>query len=117
MSPQAVRGTVVLALLLVGCNGGGSQRAKLELGAVLSTTGDLATVGTEELQALTLAMDEINAAGGVLGKDLTVVNKDDGTDDVKGEAAAHALVDLGVPIVFGAVASDVTLKVSAVLAP
>jgi ABC-type branched-subunit amino acid transport system substrate-binding protein len=103
--------------LVQGCSGNPGNREQLQLGAVLSTTGDLATIGTEQLQAVTLAIEEINAAGGVLGKDLTVVNRDDGTNEAKGATAAKALADLGVPVVFGATGSAISLKVGEVLLP
>jgi len=47
------------------------------IGAVLGTSGKFAFLGEPSLKGVELAVDEINAAGGVLGKKLKVVSYDD----------------------------------------
>ena len=89
----------------------------ITFGAIFSTTGDLASIGLQELQAATLAVNEINAAGGVLGKQLALSKYDDGTDPARAATAAEALKGEGVPVVFGAIGSSFTLAAAAVLSP
>src|SRR5437879_4535095 len=86
----------------------------IPLGSVLSTSGDLANVGTEQFQAAKMAIDEINAAGGVLGgQQLGLENRDDASEDaVKGKAAAQELLGKKVVAMVGAVTSGVTLSVA-----
>ena len=78
MGTRTGRVAMVTALVsAMGCGGGGST---ISLGTILSQTGQLATIGQEELQAAQLAVDEINVAGGVLGSSLKIINRDDHSD-------------------------------------
>jgi branched-chain amino acid transport system substrate-binding protein len=84
---------------------------------VASVTGELAFVGQNYLHAMNLAVDEINAAGGVLGQKLTIENADDKTDKDLAFAAAENLAAKKVPIIFGAVFSGASLRVAEVTVP
>ena len=65
--------------LLSGCGKSGSDTVKIGLTVPLS--GDRATEGSYATNAMKLVVDEINSAGGVLGKQLEVVVQDTtGTD-------------------------------------
>ena len=82
---------------------------KLVLGALVPTTGSLSTFGPAIDAAMSLAVDQINQAGGVLGRKLTVVSGDGGTE------AAQASVDQqltsGADAIVSATSSQVTLDV------
>jgi branched-chain amino acid transport system substrate-binding protein len=101
--------------MAAGCSGGGG--GTITIGAILSQTGGLASIGKEELQAAQLAVDEINKAGGVLGKTLKIENRDDGTDNAKARTAADALVALKVPAIVGAIGSGKTLAAAEATIP
>ncbi len=60
-----------------------------------------------------LAAEEINAAGGVLGKPITIVTGDDATDPSQGVSEATRLIQIeGVNAIIGALASGVSLPVA-----
>ena len=72
-------GGLVLALgLAAGC--GNNASSDLKIGMVYELTGNTATYGTSAANGAKLAFKEINAAGGVLGKQIQIV-----TADNKGE--------------------------------
>jgi branched-chain amino acid transport system substrate-binding protein len=101
------------AMAVIGCGGGGGST--IALGSILSQTGQLATIGQEELQAAQMAVDEINGAGGVLGSSLKLVNQDDRSDSTMAAAAATTLVTIDhVPAIIGAIASGSTIPASMV---
>lgn len=80
------------------------------------TTGS-AGLGVEQRQAVELAIDEKNAAGGILGAKVVSDVVDDAADIPKGEAAAkHFCDDAGDLGVVGHVNSGVTIAASAVYA-
>ena len=107
---------VVLALWLTAC--GGSNKPTIALGALLSQTGSLAAIGQEELQAAQMAVDQINAAGGVLGSQLTLVNADDGSDSTRAPGAAMGLITGSkVQAILGGLASGSTIAASDVTIP
>ena len=56
-------------------------KGDIKIGYAESLTGTLATEGQEGLNGLTLAVEEVNAAGGLLGYKLTIVTGDTGERD------------------------------------
>ncbi len=58
----------------------GNVDGQLVLGALLPQSGQLSAIYDALNTPITMAVDEINAAGGVNGKDLVIKNADDGTN-------------------------------------
>ena len=84
----------------------------LTIGTLLPQTGDLAFLGPPEFAGVQTAMNDINAAGGVLGKPVVQVKADsgDGTPDIAG-AQTDKLLDANADVVLGAASSSVSLSV------
>ena len=84
----------------------------LTIGTLLPQTGDLAFLGPPEFAGVQTAIDDINAGGGVLGKDVVQVKADsgDGTPDIAG-AQTDKLLDANADVVLGAASSSVSLSV------
>jgi ABC-type branched-subunit amino acid transport system substrate-binding protein len=84
----------------------------LTIGTLLPQTGDLAFLGPPEFAGVQTAIDDINAAGGVLGKDVVQVKADsgDGTPDIAG-AQTDKLLDANADAIVGAASSSVSLSV------
>jgi len=90
-----------------------SAGGPLKIGLLLSFTGDLSDFGPAHENAARLAVKEINAAGGVLGKPIEVVKGDDATDPSQGVSEATRLINVEhVQVILGALASGVTLPVA-----
>lgn len=89
----------------------------LTLGLVNPATGSLASYGPAIENGVQLALQQVNAAGGVLGRQLELDIRDSQTDRDAAKAAAQALVDDGVPVIFGDAASGNTLAMSEVTVP
>jgi branched-chain amino acid transport system substrate-binding protein len=69
------------SLALVGCNkAGGASSDTVVIGAVFPLSGGVAFYGTESRDGALLAIDDINAAGGLLGKKLVLLSEDDEND-------------------------------------
>jgi branched-chain amino acid transport system substrate-binding protein len=64
----------------------------LKLGLVAAMSGQSAKSGEAIVRGLSLAIDEINAKGGVLGKKVELLVRDDGSNPAKGVVAARELV-------------------------
>ena len=81
----------------------------LRLGSLFPTTGDLASIGQNMPIAVQLAVDTINACGGVNGEPVTLIQEDDQTDPVAGSAAMTKLAEVDrVHGVVGSFASSVS---------
>ena len=85
----------------------------LKIGILVPFTGALSDFGEPFANAAKLAVKEINAAGGVLGEDVELIEGDSGTEPVKAQEEARRLIDIeGVSAIVGAAASGVTLPVA-----
>ena len=84
----------------------------LTFGTLLPATGDLAFLGPPEFAGVTLAVEDINAAGGVLGQDVVQVKGDsgDGTPDIAG-AQVDKLLGSDSDVIVGAASSGVSITV------
>lgn len=85
---------------------------QLIVGTLLPATGDLAFLGPPEFAGVDLAVQEIDAAGGVLGQ--PVVNEFGDSGDTKTDIASQTIdshVSKGVQVVIGAASSGVSLSV------
>jgi branched-chain amino acid transport system substrate-binding protein len=84
---------LLCALAFTGCQGGGGGAASDEIviGEYGSMTGTTATFGQSTHNGVVLALEEVNAAGGLLGKKVKVLLED---DQSKPEEAATAVTKL-----------------------
>lgn len=100
----------VLALLIpvVACGPGPAETIKI--GVLLDLTGDLGPMGIRILNGARLAADEINAAGGVLGKQVELVEEDGATDPATGFDRVKKLVSVdGVEVITGPMITGASL--------
>lgn len=85
---------------------------ELKLGSLLPQTGNLAFLGPPEFAGVDLAVKDINAAGGVLGKPVVNVKADSGdtTTDIASQSVDRLLSEK-VDSIIGAASSGVSLTV------
>ena len=81
------------------------------IGSILPITGELSIAGEHFDQATLLAVEEINRAGGILGRPLIKVACDSGTSPETAIQAANHLRDIGVQAVLGPFSSEIVLSV------
>src|SRR3954447_7323120 len=84
----------------------------LKIGSLLPETGSLAFLGPPEFAGVEYAIDEINKAGGVLGKPVEYTQGDSGdTSTDTATVTSTRLLGEGVDAIIGAASSSVTLTV------
>jgi len=83
----------------------------LEIGTVLPDTGDLAVLGPPMIRAVQMAVEDINAAGGVLGERVNLTEADSGTNEDLANTAVDGHLAAGVDAIVGAASSRVSLAV------
>jgi len=71
--------SIVIASLLSACNTQGNDN-KVRIGVFMSTTGSTANFGISSVNGIKMAADEINAAGGINGKQVELLVQDDRSD-------------------------------------
>ena len=83
------------------------------IGRILPLTGPAASYGKSEQKGTLLALEEVNAAGGIGGKTLDILFEDSQCNVKDGVNAMKKLVEIhDVPAVLGATISGVTLAVA-----
>jgi ABC-type branched-subunit amino acid transport system substrate-binding protein len=92
----------VLALLIPAVACGPAPAETIKIGCVLELSGELAPMGEKMLDGARMAVEEINDAGGVLGKEVELVEEDGATDPDKGFDRVKKLVEIdGVQVIVG----------------
>ncbi|MBQ7661361.1 MAG: ABC transporter substrate-binding protein [Clostridia bacterium] len=90
-----------------------ATEATLLLGGIGPLTGPAASYGQAVKDGAQLAVDEINAAGGVNGMKLELNFQDDEHDAEKSVNAYNALMDAGMKLLIGTVTSNPCVAVAA----
>ena len=108
----AVLGSVmVVAGGAVSCGGGGgSSGSTIKIALEAPLTGEQSSTGIDMLNGATLAVDEANHGGGVLGKQLQLVRADDKADPTTGVQVAKQMVSDHVFAVVGPYNSSVGVE-------
>ncbi|MDB5631895.1 MAG: Branched-chain amino acid transport system substrate-binding protein/urea transport system, partial [Tardiphaga sp.] len=97
--------------LLVCCAGlgastGADAAEPIRIGAVLSFSGGVELYGQQAKLGLDLAVKDINAAGGILGRPVEVIYADDKTRPASAATAMQSLIESGVLAVVGPITSQ-----------
>ena len=93
----------------------GQEGAPIKVGVVLPLTGALQKFGEIEKNSFLMAMEEINAAGGVNGRPIELLIEDDKSKiDIGRSAAEKLILQDKVIVLTGGYSSDVTFAMAAV---
>ena len=111
--PGLPAATALAALLLAGA----ATAQTIKIGVNEPLTGAFAASGTYVVNGAKIAADEINAAGGVLGRRIELVIEDNKSNPTEAAAVAEKLITSDkTPVMMGAWGSSLTLAVMPKLA-
>ena len=116
MGVSLARRTVLAGIAAGAASRAGAVRASaspLYVGALYPLSGPHAVLGDESFRGLELAVEERNAAGGLLGRTLHVV-KADAADPAAAAAETRRLLDARVGLVFGTLGGPLSLAATQV---
>jgi len=100
----------LVVMLIIGMPSLSKAANPVVIGSIDPLTGSSAIQGLDMKRGEQLALDEINAAGGVNGHPLKIVWEDTESSAKGGMAAVHKLVEINkVPLILGAYSSGVSL--------
>ena len=114
---QRIAGLLIAlaAVILTGC-GGGDGDTTTPIAIVGPITGQYASFGAQMKNGGDMAVADINAAGGVLGKKLDLSTGDDACDPKQAVAVANQMTGAGVKLVAGHYCSGSSIPASKVYA-
>ena len=109
---KPVKNTLFILLLVLGACTAQTNNS-IKIGFVSPLTGEAATYGTDDKNAVLLALEDINSAGGINGRPLEVVFEDSKCEPKTAATAASKLVDVDkVKIILGSECSGDTLAMA-----
>lgn len=92
---------------------GFAQDDVIKIGVISSLTGSVSTYGISVRNAVTMAVDDINAAGGINGRKISIVILDDKGDATEAAQAARRLIDReNVALILGPVITPCVMAVA-----
>jgi branched-chain amino acid transport system substrate-binding protein len=110
---RRVFAALVFAIAAVASLGSASAQEPIKIGHVAALSGASAQSGEAITRGLQAAIEEINAAGGLLGgRPLQLIQRDDESKPPKGLVSARELIfNEGVAALFGGIDSPVSLAI------
>lgn len=92
---------ILLAMLLTACggsgnngNGGSTNTSPIKVGVIGPMSGFESFIGPDILKGVQVAVDQINANGGILGRQVQIVTADTGGDAVDAVPALRNLINV-----------------------
>jgi len=87
-----------------------TEAETIKIGCVLSTSGLLGPMGEDMMEGARMAVEEINANGGVLGKQIELIEEDDATEAATCLERVKKLVDIdGAKVLVGGMTSGASM--------
>jgi branched-chain amino acid transport system substrate-binding protein len=103
--------TASIAVMAMGCSKKASN--EVTIGGIFPLSGDVAVYGVECKNGIDLAIEEINAAGGINGKNIVLVSEDDeGNPDKTVNAFQKLTTRDGAKIIIGSLTSGCTQAIT-----
>ena len=99
---------ITCLIILSACN----NKAPVRIGFLAGTSGRVADLGISGRDAAQLLIDSCNREGGVDGRPVQLVIKDDQQDPEQARQAVKELIDAGVEALIGPMTSDMGLAVT-----
>ncbi len=90
----------------------GEEGGEIVIALITNTTGDYAQYGIPVHNGAMLYIDQINAAGGINGKQIKVLEYDDKADGVESVNAFNLACDKGITAVIGSVLTGATIALA-----
>ncbi|MDD2585063.1 MAG: ABC transporter substrate-binding protein [Syntrophomonadaceae bacterium] len=115
MKKSLTKVTMLVLMLFVlgivaGCGGnagdGGGDAADIPIGINCELSGGVASYGTNAYSGAELAVEQINAAGGVLGKQLRIVKRDNKSLAEEAASVSASMVEEGIVAQVGPLVSS-----------
>lgn len=109
---KKITGALIIFVLVLAIGGTVQATDEVTVGAVTPLTGKLAVYGEGFQKAMLLAVDEINAAGGINGKPMKIVFEDNTSTSKGSVSAIQKLITIDkFPVIFGPASSSNFLAV------
>ncbi len=101
-----------LAMLLMGVSAFAEDAGTINIALIANTTGDYAQYGIPVRNGAMLYIDQLNAAGGINGKQIQVFEYDDKADGIETVNAFNLALENNISAVIGSVLTGATIALA-----
>ena len=101
-----------LAMLLMGVSAFAEDAGTINIALIANTTGDYAQYGIPVRNGAMLYIDQLNAAGGINGKQIQVFESDDKADGIEPANAFNLALENNISAAIGSVLTGATIALS-----
>ncbi len=112
---------LAVAMVAAGCGGGGGEATTegetIQIGFLGGLTGGHSHYGIETLKGMKMAVEDVNAAGGVNGKMLEIVEGDHGSNSGEAANVTQKLITQGVSAIVGDPTTGITKSAAQICQP
>jgi neutral amino acid transport system substrate-binding protein len=115
MIPRNPSIALAMCVAVAGCGETATKQDEIPIGLLLSYTGQVAANSINSERALLLAVETVNAAGGLAGRHLRVLAKNTRSDSDKTLDATRQLIDSKVAVILGPDSLDLVTQVRPLL--
>jgi len=102
---------LILQLFASGCSWSGQKEESIKIGAILPLSGKSVQYGQQSKEGINIALEEINAEGGINGRKLQVVYEDSLDDPKTGISAYRKLKDIDKIKIYLSTLSNISLAI------
>lgn len=104
---------LLMGSVLTGCGGTSVNSNEIKIGEIAPLTGGASSFGQSAAKGVDLAVEELNANGGILGKKVVLVKEDSKSEPAEAANAAKKLIEQdGVTAIIGETTSSNSLAVA-----
>lgn len=115
-----MKSNIIMALIIgivfaAGCVSQTGTNETIKIGSILPLTGEIANIGISTQNSIQMAVDEINAQGGINGKKIEVIFEDGKCNAKDSADAGNKLINVdNIQVIIGGLCSGETLAVAPV---
>ncbi len=118
MNKKVTWGIIVIIIIVIAVSGvfKKDQGNQISIGLISPLTGSAASYGEPAMQSVLIAQNEINQAGGILGKKLNLIVEDGKCDGATSATVANKLINIDkVNVILGGHCSTETLAIAPIV--
>ena len=112
LKPIVVVSLLIFGIMVLSDCGSGAKPETIKIGVAGPLTGSQSKMGTDVLNGAKLAVEQWNAKGGVLGKTIEIIDRDDEAKEPMAKTVAYELIDAKVVGIIGHFNSGCTIPAS-----
>jgi len=112
MLKKRIIGILIISLCVIVTIGGCGKEEPIKIGFIAGLSGKVADLGVAGRNGVMLAVEQKNAQGGINGRPVDLIVRDDQQNPVTAKKAVQELLDQGVEVIIGPMTSSMGMAIT-----